>query len=185
MEAPIRQALRTENPLLRLAVTCAIEHITATFSSFTLRYPELFDGAEPAYRNLWMWHALEEMEHKAVALDVFNHATRNMPAWKRYLLRTGAMNGTVVGFILISLRNIRLFAKHDGISTGPGYWWQFLKVLFINPGYWRRTILPFLSYYRPGFDPRRKDDLDLIERGRAWLEREMVPDQAASATPRA
>lgn len=173
MEAPIRHALRkTQNPVLRLAVTCAIEHLTATFSLFLLRNPQMLDGAEPAYRRLWMWHALEEMEHKAVALDVFNHATRDLSAWKRYLLRIGAMNGTIVGFIALLFRNVRLYAKADGASTGFGFWLKFLGVLFIDPGYSRLTAGSFFSYYLPGFNPRRKDDLEIIEQGREWLARE-------------
>lgn len=176
MEAPIRRALRsTQNPLLRLAVTCAIEHLTATFSLFLLRHPKMLDDAEPAYRRLWMWHALEEMEHKAVALDVFNHASRDLPAWKRYLLRISAMNGTVFGFIVLLFRNVRLYAKSDGVPTGIGFWLKFLGVLLIDPGYSRLTAFSFLSYYRPSFDPRQKDDLAIIESGRAWLAQEMGP----------
>ena len=121
MEGPIRHALRkTQNPLLRLAVTCAIEHLTATFSLFLLRHPKMLDGAEPAYRRLWMWHALEEMEHKAVALDVFNHATRDMPGWKRYFLRIGAMNGTILGFIALTDASPLFVAKEKGIFAKYG-----------------------------------------------------------------
>jgi len=179
MEGPIRHALRkTQNPLLRLAVTCAIEHLTATFSLFLLRHPKMLDGAEPAYRRLWMWHALEEMEHKAVALDVFNHATRDLPGWKRYFLRIGAMNGTILGFIALLFRNVRLYAKADGVQTGLVFWLKFLGVLFIDPGYSRLTAGSFFSYYLPGFDPRQKDDLAVIERGRAWLAENMAPDYA-------
>ncbi len=174
LEAPIKASLRRPlSNVVRLAVTCAIEHITATFSSVTLRDQRIFADAAPAYRRLWMWHALEELEHKAVALDVFNNATRNVAPWKRYLLRVGAMNATIIPFMFLSIRNIRLFAKADGIRTGVGFWLHFLKVVFISPGFWTRSLIPLLRYYKPGFDPRNVDDVDLIHKGRDWLEGEL------------
>lgn len=60
MEKPVKQALGfTKNPLHRLLSTVAIEHLTATFSTETLRHPDMLEGAVPAYKRLWMWHALE------------------------------------------------------------------------------------------------------------------------------
>jgi len=31
--------------------------------------------ADPTSRELWRWHSLEEMEHKAIAFDVFNQVS--------------------------------------------------------------------------------------------------------------
>lgn len=46
MEQPIAKLLaNVKVPLVRLAVTCAIEHLTANFSTVTLRHPHLFEGA--------------------------------------------------------------------------------------------------------------------------------------------
>jgi len=176
MEKPVKAALGvTKNPLHRLAVTCAIEHLTATLSSVTLRRPEIFDGAAAPYRRLWMWHALEELEHKAVALDVLKAVTPNLAGWKRYLLRVSAMNATIVPFLFIFLRNTRLYAHTDGVKTGPRFWLRFLWVVAVAPGFWRRCFPLFLSYYLPGFDPKNSDDAELVRKGRAWLEQEMPP----------
>lgn len=181
MEKPVRYALGVaKNPLHRLAVTCAIEHLTATLSSVTLRRPELLDKAAAPYRRLWMWHALEELEHKAVALDVLKAVTPGMPGWKRYLLRVTAMNATIFPFLVIFLRNVRIFARTDGIKTGIRFWLRFLWVVFVSPGFWRRCMPLVLSYYLPGFDPKNKDDAELIAKGRAWLAEEF-PAQAAPA----
>lgn len=170
MEQPIRYVLRSvKAPILRLAGTCAIEHITATVSSATLRRPELLDDADPAYRRLWMWHALEEIEHKAVALDVYKAATKNMSGFKRYAIRATAMNTTLLTFMYISLRNMRIYAKNDGVKTGVRFWLKMFKVLLISPGYWRMTIRPLLGYYSPWFDPHNDDDVELINKGREWL----------------
>lgn len=184
MESPVRKMLNMPmRPIDRLAVTCAIEHLTATFSVSTLRYDEMLDGAHPAYRRLWTWHALEELEHKAVALDVFAAATRDWSGFRRYWTRIAMMNATVIPFLFIFLRNIRLYARADGAKTGPGFWLRFLKVMFGRPGYLRLSLRPFLSYYRPGFDPKDVDDRDLIAKGRAWLAREMPESVVPAPAP--
>lgn len=174
MERPVKLGFDlTKNPLYQLALTCAIEHVTATLSSVILRKPDLLDEADPAYRRLWMWHALEELEHKAVALDVFNEVTKDFSSWHRYLLRVIAMNATLIPFITIVLRNVRLYAQTDGVKTGLRFWLRLTWLVLFAPGYWRRCMLPSLRYYLPWFDPRNSDDTQLVNRGRDWLAGEM------------
>ena len=177
MEQPVATLLaNVQVPLIRLAVTCAIEHLTANFSTVTLRHHHLFDGAHSAYRRLWMWHALEELEHKAVALDVYRQAAAGMPAWKRYGLRIGAMNTTAFHFLRVLLRNMRKMLREQGHDTGLRFWLRVFQLFFISPGYMRLSMGPFLRYYLPGFDLRNIDDTDLIRSGRAWLAAEFAAD---------
>jgi predicted metal-dependent hydrolase len=56
-------------PQLRLAVTAAAEHYTATLAKAALG-TELLDDVDPTMRALLKWHAVEEVEHKSVAFDV-------------------------------------------------------------------------------------------------------------------
>ncbi len=176
MEKPIREGFEiVKNPLHRLSITCAIEHMTATLSSLTLRHPDLLEKAAPAYRRLWMWHALEELEHKAVALDVLNAATPEMSGWKRYMIRVLGMNGTLFPFLALFLRNVPIYAKTDGVKTGFRFWWRFFVVTMIYPGYWRRCLPNVLKYYLPGFDPRNSDDHELMRKGREWLAANLPP----------
>ena len=173
MEKPIRASLGlTDNPLFRLASTCAIEHMTATFSTMTLRHPEWMENAEPAYRRLWTWHALEELEHKAVALHVLKAATPNLSSWQRYLLRITAMNGTIISFLGILLWNIPIYVKTDGVKPGLRFWLRFLWIILVSPGYWRVCIPLVAKYYLPGFNPANKDDAVLVRKTRDWLYRE-------------
>jgi uncharacterized protein len=62
---------RLAPPSLRLATTAACEHFTAVMAENFLT--EMVDeaGLDPAMRTLFMWHACEEIEHRAVAFDVF------------------------------------------------------------------------------------------------------------------
>jgi uncharacterized protein len=57
------------SPELRLAATAAAEHFTATFAKRALG-TDVLDAAHPTMRALFKWHAVEEIEHKAVAFDV-------------------------------------------------------------------------------------------------------------------
>ncbi len=181
MERPIRAGFEiVRNPLHRLSITCAIEHMTATLSTLTLRHPELLKNAAPAYRRLWMWHALEELEHKAVALDVLAAATPTMPRWRRYLLRVLGMNGTIFPFLALFLRNVPIYARADGVKTGMRFWLRFVWVTMVAPGYWRRCLPSVLRYYLPGFDPRNSDDAELIRKGREWLAGDLPPQPAGA-----
>jgi uncharacterized protein len=41
-------------------------------------------------------------------------------------------------------------------------WLKVLHYLTVRPGILRRTLLPYLSYYRPTFHPWNHDDRTLI-----------------------
>src|SRR4029077_10225206 len=63
---------RLLSPKSNLAATAALEHFTATLAELLLTSEEtrrLFGHEE--VKNLFLWHALEESEHKAVAFDVY------------------------------------------------------------------------------------------------------------------
>ena len=87
----IAELAMVKSPLHQLAFTVALEHLTATLAHLVLRDDGIFANAPEAYRNLWTWHCLEEMEHKGVAFDVYRIVTENMSGWQRYALRCTAL----------------------------------------------------------------------------------------------
>ena len=64
-----RVAPRALPPALRLSITVALEHYTARMAELPFDHP-YFARIDPAVRELLLWHAAEEIEHKAVAFDV-------------------------------------------------------------------------------------------------------------------
>lgn len=58
-------------PRLQLACTTTMEHFTAHLAEAWLTDMDFRAGADPEMLKLWSWHALEELEHKSVAYDVF------------------------------------------------------------------------------------------------------------------
>lgn len=55
--------------IFRLSTTVALEHFTAVLAEGAFRR-EARDAVHPAMHALLLWHAAEEIEHKAVAFDV-------------------------------------------------------------------------------------------------------------------
>lgn len=53
----------------QLAATVVMEHFTATLARLLLTDPLIKQKTTQESRNLWEWHALEELEHKSVAFD--------------------------------------------------------------------------------------------------------------------
>ncbi len=58
-------------PEKRLARTVCAEHVTAVMAHHALTHPEHMANFPESFRNLFLWHAIEEIEHKSVAFDVY------------------------------------------------------------------------------------------------------------------
>ncbi|PTQ90958.1 hypothetical protein C8N29_10127 [Agitococcus lubricus] len=56
----------------QLACTIFMEHFTALLAEQWLSNIEFQQLADPDMIKLWQWHALEELEHKSVAYDVYD-----------------------------------------------------------------------------------------------------------------
>lgn len=177
MEAALALRLKTANkPIFHLAATCAIEHMTTTYAATVLSNPSLLDDAHPSYARLWRWHALEELEHRAVALDVYNVVTASMPGWKRYGLRIAVFNTIFYHVVGVLRENLASLARHDGVKPGLRYTAQILWRMWGRPGVTRKGFWRLLSYYKPGFDPGREHDPAFVAMWQARIAAEI--DQA-------
>ncbi len=169
MEAWVRERLalsRAQKPLIQLAITAALEHFTAIFANSMLSHPDTFAGASPEARRMWIWHAIEEIEHKSVAYDTFLHATRNLPARKRYLLRAMIMLNVSKNFVRGRSRDTLDLLRQDGI-TGWKAKAKLVWYLVGTPGALRRVFPQWLAWFRPSFHPWDHDDRGLIAQAQA------------------
>jgi predicted metal-dependent hydrolase len=153
---------RSRSPIEQLASTIALEHFTAILAHALLTDSSDFDGAPETVRRLWTWHAIEEIEHKAVAFDTFVCATRAYSRFGRWFLRTRVMAVSTLLFLHEILFGVAESFRQDKINT-PRTWLRFLRYLFVSPGLFRRVSRPYLSYFRPGFHPWAVDDRALIK----------------------
>ena len=151
-----RKARRS--PHFNLAITCALEHFTAIMAESWLSQPHLRAQAHENVRDLWTWHALEELDHKAVAFDVYKAAGGT------YKDRVSAMAIITFGLIAsISLIQLHLMAR-DGQLRNVKSWLSGLREFWGPRGHFTRLIPSYLSYYRPDFHPYDHDESELIER---------------------
>ncbi|MGP1354408.1 MAG: metal-dependent hydrolase [Parasphingopyxis sp.] len=148
-------------PLIALCVTMALEHYTAILAHQFLSVPELLNGADKEWADLWRWHAIEEIEHKGVAYDTWLHATRDWSRFKRWSVKARVMLLVTMMFWPRRIRGMRELLRQDGI-TG---WRALARInwyLWGKPGQLRRALKPWLAYFLPGFHPWNHDDRELI-----------------------
>ena len=150
-------------PLVQLAITMALEHFTAMFAHEFLARPDTLATAGMVDRDLWMLHAVEEIEHKAVAYDTFLHATRDWKPLKRWMMRSVIMLRVTKRFLQHRSEDaLTLMAQDELIG------WRARRALFAylvgKPGLLRRIFPAWLAFFRPDFHPWDIDDRHLIER---------------------
>ncbi|MFQ6004156.1 MAG: metal-dependent hydrolase [Woeseia sp.] len=171
-ERPIRDrmawAYRELSARRRLAGTAANEHITAIMANDMLTYRDALTGADPNVASLWLWHGVEETEHKAVAFDVFVAVGGTVRE------RRQAMLWNTFFFFKDTFRNLCIMLRHDGKLWSLREWLSGLNYLVVRPGILRRVLVPYLRFFKKDFHPWQHDNRDLIA---AW--KEEYPDSAS------
>ncbi|MEY4765663.1 MAG: hypothetical protein RI907_2336, partial [Pseudomonadota bacterium] len=92
-----------------LALTAALEHFTAIIAHSLFDQRDVMRHADPRMRAMYAWHAIEEVEHKAVAFDVLTRVAR-VGYWRRV---AGLLHATVL-FAGLSFRIHRQLMVADG-----------------------------------------------------------------------
>lgn len=135
-----------------LALTAASEHMTAIMAHSFFERQSVFAGADQRIRALYAWHAMEEVEHKAVAFDVMRRVARC-----GYVLRIAAMIVNTVSFPIDTFLIMHHMFRVDGLPLGQrlrlwlrGLWW-----LYKPGGVFMPVLGHYLRYYRPGFHPQQ------------------------------
>ncbi len=118
--------LRQLSAVEQVAATVVMEHYTATLARLLLTDSLIKAKTTQESRNLWEWHALEELEHKSVAFDVLNAIGGNSSKNRKVALARVAKLITPIIFkywIKILKRkdiNFTLKQLKDGIYLGFG-----------------------------------------------------------------
>jgi uncharacterized protein len=152
---------RGKRRIHQLAATAALEHFTAMLAHALLADPRHLRDAPEEARQMWEWHAMEEIEHKAVAFDTYMAALKAWPAIGRWGLRSVVMFAATMLFIYAVVANTKDLFRQDGIDNA-GSWRRLFTYLFFSPGLMRKVLKSYFSYYRPGFHPWEEDDRALL-----------------------
>ena len=166
--------LKGRPEILNLAATMALEHYTAMMAAEFLANPAHFRDADPEVRAMWEWHSIEEIEHKGVAFDTWNHATRDWSDWKRWKLRSLMMLIVTGRFFKHRWEDSLELLAQDGI-TGWKAKWGLFKYLTVKPGVVRRIFPAWLAYFKPGFHPWDHDDRALIGKYEGEFDAALMP----------
>ena len=150
LEAPMLEGVEwgRENvsPLGQLAVTVALEHLTATLAAGLLEHRStMLGGADPRVAEVWLWHAVEETEHRSVAFDVYSRVG-GCPVRLRKTLWPVTSN-----FLKDNFRAVRTMLRRDG--RGDAVFARGLWHLLGWPGGLRRVAPRWAAFLRRGFDP--------------------------------
>lgn len=178
-------AVEKRYPLkVRLGMTAFMEHVTAISAHLALGKHSPTAYMHPTMRDLWEWHALEEIEHKAVAFDIFKQAGGG------YFLR-------IYSALLTILADARLFrilgrrarADHaaalrrgevvDAAETDEQRKIR-KRVHRLERMNMLRCIWAGALYFLPGFHPWKVDDSAYVKRMYAKYDAPKLPENAAA-----
>lgn len=161
-----------------LALTGAFEHFTALLAEGFFTRKEVMAGADPRVKALFAWHAIEEMEHKAVVFNVMTTVAK-----VGYFKRCAAMIYATLEMTFETYRSTDVLLKADGFS-----WLERKRMFFAHLPwmYGRNGVFSsfsgmILAYLKPGFHP---DDIPVVHNYPDWIqayERTGDPGQACAA----
>ncbi len=156
---------RLVGPEIHLGVTAALEHYTATLAEILLSDADaraVF--GHDAVRRLFLWHALEESEHKAVAFDTLRHVGGSERL--RRLTMTAVHLDFLVELVVLTAVSLALdgeVRRHPAqVAKGLG---RLLRSPFASVGALRQLA----QYHRRGFHPDDRDTTALVTTWRRRL----------------
>lgn len=155
---------RVASPEANLAATAALEHFTATLAEVVLTNEEARARfGHEAVQDLFVWHALEESEHKAVAFDVYRAVggSERTRVWTMTVLR--------YGFALFTLAQMMVSLLGDPAAYNPVRLARSLRRFVGGPLISRAVWEQLKSYNRRGFHPDDRDTTALVEHWRGVL----------------
>jgi hypothetical protein len=154
-----QQKIDDVDPRIWLGATAATEHFTAFLADYLLTHPQALQGAEPRLRDLWLWHASEESEHRSTAFDLYRAVEGDEP-WRRRLFGV-----VTVTFVTDLARQTLNNLWHDGTWWRPSTWASAWRLLLGRGGLVRECAGPWWAYLRADFHPSHSDGRP----GHDWL----------------
>lgn len=153
----------------QLAITCALEHMTAMMADMLLARSDVREDMDESMRPLWVWHAIEETEHKAVTYDVFQQVGGTYAERAFYQMFSTAALGVMASYFTgrMMLNDRKNFSLKD---SARGLWRMWGR-----NGTFSSLIPTWLEYFKPGFHPWDHDNSELIARFKAEIQSYIAP----------
>lgn len=135
---------------VQLAITSAFEHFTALLGGYVLTHPELLETLDDDAVKLWVWHAIEEIEHRSVAFDTYQTLYGDLK------LRRQVMQAVTTSFGSLTLFATQRLFWQDKWKSLPKIGGN-LRGLYLLTKMLVQLTPEYLSYYRKDFHPSEID----------------------------
>ncbi|WP_111494965.1 metal-dependent hydrolase [Marinobacter bohaiensis] len=154
--------LRFPQPL-KLSLMAGIEHFTAVLAQFFMQHEDyFFESDDEKQRALWMWHMLEESEHKDIAYDVYQTLNGN------YVLRvSGFAMALFTIWFLVALGGLGIPLLRKPRNLFSRRFWRDARrsvglIAGRRNGIYGSTLGHVFDYLRPGFHPNDHDTSEYL-----------------------
>ena len=106
-----RKAIQKQWLVLRVGLIAAIEHFTGVLGQWAMDNDTWEENGDPAMVDLFKWHLAEEVEHRTVAFDLFEHLCKTQLGF--YVSRQALMAIVFPLFIYFISEGGRSLARPD------------------------------------------------------------------------
>jgi predicted metal-dependent hydrolase len=145
-----------QSPEEYLASTASLEHITAIIGEYLLENIEIMEPASKEIKDLFIWHSMEEIEHKSVVFNLFMNCVNDRKLLKKMMRKqtAGFFYRQTIFFwkVIFQLRKIPSFSE---MIVAFRFFWG-------RKGLFRKLVKPYLRFYKKDFHPNNTDTLPLL-----------------------
>lgn len=147
----------------QLGIIAALEHFFGYLGGWVLDARALDEaGTDPAMLDLLRWHGAEEVEHRAVAFDIYRHLGGS------YVGRCWHMGVVIVSLLGVMAWGVRYMSRQDPDAGRPrrlfSSWWAGARAGRL-PSIWG-SLKSAVRYFVPGYSPEAEAS---TERALAYL----------------
>ncbi|MEV0443675.1 metal-dependent hydrolase [Streptomyces spectabilis] len=154
----------------RLAIVAAIEQFTAVLGDWVLHAEGLDRArADEVMLDLLRWHGAEEVEHRAVAFDMYQHCGGTGAA--RYVRRVAGMTVTAPVMLYLWLWGAAYLVRHDPRLAGRLRYSLLAHHRAVKKGLlpsWRQIGAAVPRYLRRSYHPSQEGSLRRAVEYLAW-----------------
>lgn len=164
MDTKLKQRAQKWSSEKRLMRTVSAEHFTAVMAHFALSHPQLMESVPESFANLFLWHSIEEVEHKSVAFDIYRHCVGDMSKLRRHYAHFAFIEFPfnlimITRFLLKDLGHKSTWAERKGM-------WLFL---FGKAGMISSVKHLYMDFFKKDFHPWKHDNSELVDQWKQEL----------------
>ncbi|MCB0508198.1 MAG: metal-dependent hydrolase [Chitinophagales bacterium] len=143
---------------LSLSVTVALEHFTAMLAESGIIHKDITEDMPQEMKDLFMWHAAEEIEHKSIPFDVLKKVDDS------YALRISGMFIATFGlWFYLTKGTIYLTQQDKDVKRKDVLKHAFSFVNNFRKNFGNTLSSQYFQYFRKDFHPDQIDNYYLAE----------------------